>query len=70
MIQWGPRTLDLDILFYDDLVVDTEKLHIPHIELHKRAFVLIPLAQIAPYLRYPVLNKTMLELKDELDELL
>lgn len=66
VIQWGPRTLDLDILFYDDLVVDTEKLHIPHIELHKRAFVLTPLVQIAPYLRHPILNKTILELRDDL----
>lgn len=63
LIRWGPRTLDLDILLYDDLVYDSETLHIPHIELHKRDFVLIPLAQIAPWVRHPVLGKTIVELK-------
>lgn len=63
-IHWGPRTLDLDILLYDDLVMDTEDLHIPHIELHKRDFVLIPLAQLAPYLRHPLLHTTIGELKE------
>ena len=62
LVHWGPRTLDLDILLYDDLVLDTETLHIPHIELHKRDFVLIPLAQIAPYRRHPLLHATMEEL--------
>lgn len=66
LIHWGPRTLDLDILLYDDLVLDTEDLHIPHIELHKRDFVLIPLCEIAPYLRHPLLHKTMTELLDAL----
>ena len=47
-IHWGPRTLDLDILLYDDLVLDTPGLHIPHMEMHLRDFVLLPLAQIAP----------------------
>ncbi|MDO4323591.1 MAG: 2-amino-4-hydroxy-6-hydroxymethyldihydropteridine diphosphokinase [Lachnospiraceae bacterium] len=62
LIHWGPRTLDLDILLYDDLVLDTEELHIPHIEMHKRDFVLIPLAQIAPYKRHPLLHATVEEL--------
>jgi dihydroneopterin aldolase/2-amino-4-hydroxy-6-hydroxymethyldihydropteridine diphosphokinase len=62
LIHWGPRTLDLDILLYDDLVLDTKDLHIPHIEMHKRDFVLIPLAQIAPYLRHPILHQTVEEL--------
>jgi len=64
--HWGPRTLDLDILLYDDLILDTEELHIPHIEMHKRDFVLEPLAQIAPYKRHPILNKTIGQLKGEL----
>lgn len=64
IIHWGPRTLDLDILLYDDLVMDTEELHIPHIELHKRDFVLIPLAQLAPYLRHPLLHITIEELRE------
>lgn len=66
IIHWGPRTLDLDILLYDDLVYDTETLQIPHVELHKRDFVLIPMAQIAPVKRHPLLKKTMKDLLEEL----
>lgn len=65
-IRWGPRTLDLDILLYDDQVIDTEELHIPHIDMQNRDFVLVPMAQIAPWVRHPVLNKTMEQLKGEL----
>ncbi len=65
-IRWGPRTLDLDILLYDDLVLDTPDLHIPHIDMHNRDFVLRPLSQIAPYVRHPVLRKTAGELPAEL----
>lgn len=56
-IHWGPRTLDLDILLYDDLVTDEEELVIPHPEMHKRAFVLEPLKQIAPNVVHPVLKQ-------------
>ena len=65
-IRWGPRTLDLDILLYDDLVMESEALTIPHIEMHKRDFVLQPLAQIAPWAVHPVLGKTVMELSEAL----
>ena len=61
-VRWGPRTLDLDILLYDDLVFESEDLIIPHAELHLRDFVLEPLSQIAPWVRHPVLGKTVKEL--------
>lgn len=65
-IHWGPRTLDLDILLYDDLVLDTNTLHIPHIEMHLRDFVLTPMAQIAPWKRHPITGKTVEEMRQQL----
>ena len=69
VVRWGPRTLDLDILLYDDLILDEEDLHIPHIEMYKRDFVLKPLCQIAPYARHPVYNRTAAELLADLERL-
>lgn len=66
IIHWGPRTLDLDILFYDQEIIDMPDIHIPHIDLHNRDFVLVPMNQIAPYLRHPVLNQTISQLLDSL----
>lgn len=66
-VRWGPRTLDLDILLYDDQIVDSEDLRVPHIEMHKRDFVLRPLAQIAPYARHPLMGKTAAQMLEELE---
>lgn len=66
VVHWGPRTLDLDIIFYDDLVLEMEELCIPHVEMHKRTFVLEPLHDIAPYKRHPVYGKTVHEMLEEL----
>ncbi len=64
-IHWGPRTIDLDILLYGDALIQTEKLVIPHREMHLRDFVLRPLVQIAPWAVHPVFHKTIYELYQE-----
>ena len=66
IIHWGPRTLDLDLIFYDDLISVEDDLCIPHVEMHKRTFVLEPLEQIAPYKRHPGNGKTVREMLQEL----
>ena len=66
IIRWGPRTLDLDILLYDDLILETEDLILPHMDMENREFVLKPLCEIAPNLRHPILHKTMRQLADQL----
>lgn len=66
--HWGPRTLDLDIIFYDDLIVEEEDLMIPHRDMKNRDFVLQPLAQLAPYKRHPILGITVEEMLDQLKE--
>lgn len=65
--RWGPRLIDLDILFYDDLVIDTPPLIIPHPRLHERGFVLAPLADVAADFVHPVLGDRVWELLQRAD---
>ena len=67
-IRWGPREIDLDILLYGDLCLQTEKLVIPHPEMHLRRFVLAPLAEIAPDLVHPVFQETIHVLLERLED--
>lgn len=66
--HWGPRTLDLDILLYDNIILDTEGLQIPHKDMKNRDFVLLPLAQLAGYKRHPVFHVTIEEMVQNLKE--
>lgn len=66
-LHWGPRIIDLDILFYNELIYHDEQLTIPHPLLAERAFVLVPLADIAPHLIHPQTNQTILELLAHVD---
>lgn len=63
------RIIDMDILFYDDLILNTDELSIPHPRLHERSFVLTPLLDIVPDLVHPILHKTIWELYDECKDL-
>ena len=64
----APRLIDIDILFYDDLVLERPRLVIPHPRLAERLFVLLPLAELAPELVHPVSKKSVRELLGELKE--
>ena len=65
--RYGPRVIDLDILLYKNEIICTPLLTIPHAAMHERAFVIVPLAEIAPKLVHPLMGKTMQELQDGMD---
>jgi len=67
-IRWGPRNIDLDIIFYDDLIINTDNLKIPHPDAHNRTFVMGPLSEIDPDFVHPVLNKKVKDIYLELIE--
>ncbi len=66
--KWGSRLIDIDILFFNSDVIEQHNLTIPHPQLHNRRFTLEPLAEIAPNFIHPVLNKTIVALKNELND--
>jgi 2-amino-4-hydroxy-6-hydroxymethyldihydropteridine diphosphokinase len=65
--RWGPRTIDLDLLLFGDLVLDEPDLRIPHLELRRRAFVLVPLVELDPLLVHPETGETLLQILSRLD---
>jgi len=67
-IPSGPRIIDLDIIFYDDAVIETTELAVPHPQMHKRAFVLQPICDIDPQLVHPAIHRRMQDLLRELDD--
>jgi len=67
-VRYGPRLLDLDVIFYDALVITHPRLVIPHPRMHKRRFVLKPVCDIDPHINHPVLHRTVQSLLNDLDE--
>ena len=67
-LKWGPRSIDLDLLFFDDQIINTPELSVPHPLLHERRFVLEPLNEVAPNFRHPALGKSVADLRRELKD--
>jgi len=67
-IKWGPRTLDIDILFYDSKIIQEPDLIIPHPEIHKRTFVLQPLMELCPDFVHPILHRSIRSILDSLQK--
>lgn len=67
IIKWGPRTLDLDVIFYDDIVSYEKEIIIPHPRMEERMFVLEPICDLVPYKVHPILNKRVIDIKKELE---
>jgi len=65
--KWGPRTLDIDILFYEDQIIDTKELKIPHADLHNREFVLKSILELAPEFVHPVFGESIQEIFNKLE---
>ena len=63
-VHYGPRTIDIDILYYGERIIDIENLKIPHPHIQKRRFILVPLSEILPQMQHPLLKKTNQELLD------
>lgn len=68
IFKWGPRIIDLDILFYEDLIINEEDLKVPHIEIQKRSFVLEPMNEISPDKIHPVFKKSVNQLLLDLND--
>ena len=68
IVHWGPRTIDLDVIYYDQDITCLEEIVIPHPRMHERGFVLEPLNEIAPYVMHPILGKRTFQLLEELKE--
>lgn len=66
--RWGERTIDIDILFYGNEIINLPELQVPHKHLHERAFVLVPLLELIPAFRHPVFDKTISEMHEELQK--
>lgn len=66
--RWGERPIDIDIIFYGNKIISTDFLTIPHQQMHRRAFVLVPMLEIAPDFVHPILNKSVSTIYDELED--